>query len=137
MKNLKFQFTIAILFALSISAFSQCKTELTKEQTDLKFNTECIENFINNIESNRSLQVLDQLVAENENGKFLLSKCVIDSEKTWVYIMKLKTIDKFISFSKEVYLNSCESEELSIDVFNFENGKIKGCKIVNHKISIK
>ena len=46
-------------------------------------------------------------------------------------------VNNSVRFADNGFLNACESEKLSLEVFTFKEGKIIGCKKNNHNISTK
>lgn len=87
--------------------------------------------YMNGYEIGENIQINEMMISEFANQNFLLAR---DVEGGWVYVMKLKTRGKRLFLEKNKTINACQSNKLSIDLFNFENGEIMGCAQHNHKI---
>jgi hypothetical protein len=138
MKSLKQVLTLSFALFLTSIVHVQCSNEVSnKSIPDIKFESKDIKEHIGSFESHTSIEVLESKIFENKNGTFLLSKARIDEKETWIYIMSISIMDNSARILDSKMLHACESAEISLGSFSFEEGEITGCTRVNHKILSK
>ena len=57
-----------------------------------------------------------------------------DIAQKWIYAFELKSIDTKLFINMEKHINACQSDNLSISIFNIVDGQIDGCIKVNHRV---
>lgn len=126
--------TVLALFSFFFS-YGQCTCEIkSKEIHEIKFDSSCVENYINNL-SQVAVMVQKMEVQVNEAGTFLLIKGLFTNHETWVYAVPLKFTNNTVSFIKNEPIHACQMDDLKLENFLIENQKIVGCIRHNHKVT--
>jgi hypothetical protein len=94
---------------------------------------EQVNQFIDQFDGSESTQIIDFKAVEKDKKHYLLAKC--DDE--WIYILPLKEKKGGFKIEKSKTINACQSNQLSIEIFQFVDNQIVGCKKLNHKISTR
>ena len=136
--NIKRFLILTFIISLANPVFSQRKIVAKLDSiSKIEISKSYIKEYIQKFDFMEEMIVSDMLVS-NHNGKyFLLVKCKINNDKVWIYIIELKSKRNKLLLRKSKVLNACESESLSIDIFNIVDGEAKGCIKCNHKIMKK
>ncbi|MDT8346496.1 MAG: hypothetical protein RQ756_01740 [Flavobacteriaceae bacterium] len=103
-----------------------------EDPSTILISKEEINDYLDKFEMSEIITIHQMLIAEHKGQPYLLAQ---DRWQGWIYIMELKQKKNGLFLKKSRTLNACESEDLSIDVFNVSDGKIQGCREANHKIT--
>ena len=125
-------FIILFLFATSTVFSQQYYVANTSNTSDIKVSNDEINEYLMQYKNVADIQ--EMIVLQDINAYFLLAK---DKLHNWVYCFYLKDDNGQLYINMKKDINACESDEMCLEIFNIDNGSIRGCFGCNHKINKK
>ncbi|MBT3303039.1 MAG: hypothetical protein HOD63_07560 [Bacteroidetes bacterium] len=136
-KLFNFVFFVVIVSLLSAtSAFAQ-KRKVAKidNETHVVIKNVDVSYYLQQILLDQDVTITDIKLEIFDNTYYLLAS---DFRNSWIYLLPLKRRNDILYLKLfQRTINACESNNMSISIFNFEEGEIHGCIECNHKISYR